>query len=69
MSIKFIGKEQNHQNEAVRYWFEVDGEEYAVVEIRGIAIIIEKRGDDVYDRALDASLKSRLIITDEMRQA
>tara|TARA_Y100000782_G_scaffold108494_1_gene132214 strand:+ start:36733 stop:37098 length:366 start_codon:yes stop_codon:yes gene_type:complete len=64
---KYIEKEQDWQNEATRYWFEVDGEEYAVVESGGQSSIIGKNGDDVYDRALESSLKSRLIVTDEMR--
>lgn len=68
MNIKFIEKEQDWQNEATRYWFEVDGEEYAAVESRGKTTIIDKNGDDVYDRALEAQLKSRLVVTDEMRE-
>ena len=66
-SIKFIEKEQDWQNEATRYWFEVDGEECAVVESGGQATILDKNGDDVYDRALEAQLKSLLVVTDEMR--
>lgn len=67
MKIKFIEKEQDWHNEATRYWFEVDGEEYAVVESGGQATILDKRGDDMYDRALEARLKSLLFVTDEMR--
>jgi len=69
MSIKFIEKEQDLQNEATRYWFSVDGEEYAVVESGACSIIIDKSGDDVYDRALEAELKHRLVVTDEMRES
>lgn len=68
MIIKFIEKEHDHQNEVVRYWFEVDDEEYAVVESGGMSSIIGKDGDDVFDRDLEVSLKIRLDVTDEMRQ-
>ena len=68
-TIKFIEKEQDWQNEATRYWFSVDGEEYAVVESgpSALSTIIDKDGDDVYDRALEGELKAVLVVTDEMR--
>ena len=66
-NVQFIEKEQDWQNEATRYWFEVDGEEYAAVESGGQTTIINKDGDDVYDRDLEAQLKSLLVVTDEMR--
>lgn len=67
-TIKFIEKEQDWQNEATRYWFSVDDEEFAIVESGPTSSVINKDGDDVYDRALEAKLKSILIVTDEMRR-
>ena len=67
MKIKFIEKEQDWQDGATRYWFQVDGEEYAAVESGGRTTIINKYGDDVYDRAMEAQLKSLPVVTDEMR--
>lgn len=67
MEIKFIEKEHDWQSEANRYWFEVDGEEYAVAESGGQTAILNKDGDDVYDRDLEAQLKSLLVVTDAMR--
>jgi len=63
----FIEKEQDWANEATRYWFDVNGDEYAVVESGGQSTIINKDGDDVYDRAIEAELKAALIVTEEMR--
>jgi hypothetical protein len=62
-----IEREQDRQNDATRYWFDVDGEQYAVVESGTEASIINERGDDVYDRDLEAKLRALLIVTDEMR--
>ena len=67
--IKFIEKEQDWANFATRYWFGVDGKEYSVVESGGQFTIIDSYGDEVYNRALEAELKSILIVTDEMRAA
>jgi len=68
MKIEYIEKEQDWANEATRYWFRVDGEEYAVVESgAGPDTIIDKDGDDVYNRDLEAALRAALIVTDEMR--
>lgn len=63
----FIEKEQDQKNDSIRYWFSVDGEEYAVVESGPQSSIIGKDGDDVYDRALETKLRAILIVTDEMR--
>jgi len=67
--IKFIEKEQDWANFATRYWFDVNGEEYAVVESCGRQTIVCEGGDHVYNRALEAELKSILIVTDKMRAA
>lgn len=68
MNIQFIEKEQDWQNEATRYWFNVDGEEYAVVESGGSVSICNAVADDVTDRDFEAVLKANLIVTDEMRE-
>jgi hypothetical protein len=65
--IKFIEKEQDWGNESTRYWFNFEGDEYAVVESGGQSKIINEDGDEVYDRAFDAELKACLMVTDEMR--
>lgn len=67
--IKFIEKEQVCHNEHTRYWFDVDGEMYAIVENGSDVSVIGEDGDDVYDRAFAAKLKSGLVVTDEMRTA
>jgi len=64
-----IEKEQDWANGATRYWFGVGGEYYAVVESAGQSTIIDSYGDEVYDQALEAELKTVLIVTDEMRAA
>ena len=69
MKIQFFEKEQDWQNEETRYWFDVDGEQYAVVESGSGSSIIDGDGDEVYDRDLEAKLESLLIVTDEMREA
>lgn len=67
INAKFIEKEQDWQNECTRYWFEFNGEEYAVVESGGQTAIINKDGNDIYDHDLKAQLKSILEVTDDMR--
>ena len=67
--IKFVEKEQVWQNEHTRYWFDVDGEMYAIVECGSDFSVIAEDGDDIYDRALAAKLKATLVVTDEMRAA
>lgn len=67
MEIKFIEKEQDWLNEATRYWFDVDGEEYGVVDSAEETSIVDKNGDDVYNRSLETILKRNLIVTDAMR--
>jgi len=67
--IKFIEKEQDWANDATRYWFDVNGEEYAVVESGGRQTIVCEGGDHVYNATLEAQLKAVLIVTDDMRRA
>lgn len=66
-SAKFIEKEQDRQSEATRYWFEIDGDEFAVVESGGMRAIIDKDGWPL-ERSADADRIDRLlVVTDEMR--
>lgn len=68
MIAKFIEKEQDWQNEATRYWFELDGQEYAVVESGPSVTVIDKDGCDINtDDAHNSHLKTALIVTDDMR--
>lgn len=65
----FIEKEQVWQDEATRYWFDVDGENYAVVESGGMRTIIDKDGYPL-TRSQEADQIDRvLVVTDEMRAA
>lgn len=67
MKIKFIEKQLDVQNESTRYWFYVDGAEFAVVEGNSGTAIINQAGDDVYNRSLEAKLRANLVLTDGMR--
>jgi hypothetical protein len=64
---KFLEKEQVWQNEQTRYWFDVDGETFAIVECGSDVSVIGHDGDDIYDRSLAAKLMATLIVTEEMR--
>jgi hypothetical protein len=68
-NIKFIEREQDLQNEAIRYWFDVDGDEFAVVESGPESIIIGRDGNELLDREREAVLRRLLVVTDEMRAA
>lgn len=66
--VEFIEKEQDWQNEATRYWFLVDGEEYAVVESGSEVTIIDEDGRELSPERT-ARLRPVLIVTDEIRAA
>lgn len=64
----YNGKDQNWTDGSTTYWFEVDGEQYGVVEGNGAGIVdcggypIDGMGDEPQiRRALDGA------VTDEMR--
>lgn len=65
----FIEKEQDWDNEATLYWFDVSGGLYAISESGGRATIIDGYGDDVIDPELEIELTAALIVTDDMRAA
>lgn len=68
-NIKFIEREQDLQNEAIRYWFDVDGDEFAVVESGQESIIIGRDGNELLDREREVVLRRLLAVSDDMRAA
>lgn len=53
MSIKFIEKDQNWQEQQTTYWFNVDGAEYAIADQNGSLSLLDSSGypiDDCNDR-------------------
>lgn len=44
MEIKFIEKAQIYQDETTHYWFDVDGESYAVSDCNGERCILDSDG-------------------------
>ena len=67
--VEFIEREQIWQDETTRYWFRVDGENYAVAESGPETSILGQDGDEILDRVLEAHLRQLLVVTDEMRTA
>jgi len=68
-NVKFISKDQNVQDETTNYWFELNGESFAVSESGGESKLLDCDGcpcnmNDHWVR--DAF--SKLVVTDEMRQ-
>lgn len=65
-NVKFIEKELIPQSETTRYWFAVDGTEFAVSEGAEIEIL-DRNGVTLPESADKERLKRLLIVTDEMR--
>ncbi len=71
MKATFNQKEQIWQDEATRYWFDVDGVEnaFAVVESGPASTIIDSEGFPVNQGNELTKLEQALIVTDAMRAA
>jgi hypothetical protein len=68
---KFIEKEQLYQEETTRYWFDIDGEHYAIIESGNDcgerSDVVDFQGYPV-DQRIEKEVKAVAHVTDEMRQ-
>ena len=60
-NIQFIEKDQNWQNERTNYWFEVDGESWALSDQNGELTLLDSEGYPVEDCNDQGSVKDLLI--------
>lgn len=65
-NVEFLLVEQSWMNHETRYWFDVDGQQYAVVENEGSSRIVDSEGFPVNERE-EHRLASLLIVTDFLR--
>ena len=62
--MKYLGKDQNMQNETTIYWFDKNGTTYGVAESGGQSQVLDCDGAPLVDNYTD---ELELIVTDEMR--
>ena len=62
--MKYLGKDQNIQDETTVYWFDIDGETYGVAECGGQSQVLDCDGAPLVDNYTD---ELGLFVTDEMR--
>lgn len=63
----YIEKDQNWMDGSTTYWFDVDGDEYGVVEGENAGVVDSDSDPIDYNDGLRAEIEARCIVTDEMR--
>jgi hypothetical protein len=66
----FTSKDNNWQEEATIYWFDMDGEQFGIRECGIETTVLDSDGAPVdYNEALRSRVQRTCIVTDEMRAA
>lgn len=69
MNVRLIEIQHDWTDGETRYWFDVDGVEYAIEDIAGNQTLVDVCGDDVLDHNLESKLKELVdIITDALSE-
>ncbi len=64
----YAGKDQNHQDETTNYWFELDGDKFAISECSGELSLLDCDGSPLnLDDSKNKEIFDKLVVTDEMR--
>lgn len=64
---RFMTKERVHQEQATRYWFEIGGEDFAIVEALDGTGVVDFEGYPVEHPGQAADIMAACPITDDMR--
>ena len=67
-NVKYISKDQNSQDETTNYWFELNGESFAVSECGGESRLLDCDGCP-FNMSDDEpkEIIAQLVVTEEMR--